>query len=94
MAKKVHVESEEPMGPILEANLVRLGYGQMVVMTTRIAEIVANSTGKPMSRQRISALLNAVRIEPQTIATLAKALGVKPAELTRPLAKAKPKGRG
>jgi hypothetical protein len=45
------------------------------------------STGKTMSRQRISALCNSVRIQPDTIAMLAKALGVKADELTKPVAK-------
>jgi transcriptional regulator with XRE-family HTH domain len=70
-------------GAVLFDNLVRLGYGQTEYKTAEIAKLVGERTEKKMSRQRVSAILNAVRVTPETIATLAKALRVKPAELTR-----------
>ena len=74
----------EPIGPVLAANLMRLGYVETKVKTSEVARLVAEHTGRPMSRQRISELLNAVRIRPETIATIAAALRVKMSELTTP----------
>lgn len=74
---------DKPIGPTLARNLYRLGYADIVVRSTDLAKLVSEKTGKSITRQRISAMMNAVRIEPDTIETLAKALGVKPSELTR-----------
>jgi xanthine dehydrogenase iron-sulfur cluster and FAD-binding subunit A len=79
-------EAEErslPDGTILKENLLRLGFYEKVIRTTEIAQKVKENTGKSMSRQRVANLLNAIRINPETIQTLAKGLGVKPEELTR-----------
>ena len=75
----------KPIGPLLAHNLFRLGYAEIVVKSTALAELVTKKTGRNMTRQRISALMNAVRVEPETIALLAEAIGVKPGELTRPV---------
>ena len=83
MPRKAFEMPEGPIGPILEANLVRLGYAEMVVRSTEVAKKVTERTGKKISRQRISALLNAVNVEPATIELLAEGLGVKPSELVR-----------
>ncbi len=72
-----------PMGVILKGNLIRLGHVAVTVTATDIANAIAKLTGKSVSRQRISALLSAANIEDETIAQLAKAIGVKPEELTR-----------
>ena len=84
MARKAAL-TPEPIGdgPALAANLCRLGFGRMVVESAQVARIVVAKTGHAMSRQRVSALLNAVKITPKTIAVLAKALEVEPDELTR-----------
>jgi DNA-binding Xre family transcriptional regulator len=76
-------DSCTPVGPVLERNLFRLGKADIVVRSTEIAKDVTASTGIPMSRQRISALMNAVHIEPETIEMIAKALKVKPSELLK-----------
>jgi hypothetical protein len=76
-------KSDRPIGPTLAKNLLRLGHADIVVRATDLAEKVRAKTGKPMTRQRISMLMNAVRVEDETIATLAKAIGVKPDELTK-----------
>lgn len=82
----------QPIGPLLAQNLFRLGYADIVVKSTKLSELVSERTGRTMTRQRISALMNAVRVEPETIALLAEGIGVKPAELTRPVeVKAVPK---
>jgi hypothetical protein len=89
--KKAHEDTPAaPMGPTLAANLERLGFAESVIKTTEVAKLVREKTGKPMSRQRIAALLNAVRITDQTLELIAKGLGVHPRELTR---ETKPKGK-
>lgn len=88
-AREPQGEPSEPIGPILAHNLARLGYAETVVKTAEVARRVSEHTGKPMSRQRIAAILNAVRVTPETVKVLAEALGVKPSELTR---KPRPKG--
>ena len=75
----------EPIGPLLARNLFRLGFADVVVRSTELAGLVSKKTGRTMTRQRISALMNAVRVEPETVELLAKAVGVKAAELTRPI---------
>ncbi len=86
VAKK-KVETDEAMGPVLAENLYRLGYGDIVIRHAEVARKVAEDTGREFSRQRVAAILNAVRVEPETVEMLAKAIGVKPAELLR-----RPKG--
>lgn len=83
MARKAVGSADEAIGPILAENLARLGYAEMVVKTADVARKVSEHTGKPMSRQRIAAILNAVRVTDDTIQMLADALGVKPSDLTR-----------
>lgn len=74
----------EAIGPIIAENLLRLGWARIVPNATDIATAVAKMPGKKrMSRQRIGAIINAVNVEPDTIETLAKAIGVEPDELTR-----------
>jgi hypothetical protein len=83
MARKTRDVIDQPIGPLLLWNLYRLGYADIVARSSEVAELVAKKAGKGITRQRISALMNAVRIEPETIELIAKGLGVKPAELTR-----------
>lgn len=82
MAKK-KVEVSEPIGPVLAENLYRLGYGDIVIRNAEVARLVAEKTGQSFSRQRVASILNAVRVEPETIELLARALGVKAEELTK-----------
>ncbi|WP_422930129.1 helix-turn-helix domain-containing protein [Singulisphaera sp. PoT] len=82
MARK-KVAVDEPIGPLLAQNLYRLGYGDIVIRSADIARLVAQKTGESFSRQRVSSILNAVRVEPETIELLASALGVSPDELTK-----------
>jgi DNA-binding Xre family transcriptional regulator len=84
MARKRTMKPGDPAdGPILVQNLCRLGYCEQVVRTTEISRLVAEKTGKSMSRQRIANLLNAAHITDTTLATLAEALGVKPEDLLK-----------
>jgi hypothetical protein len=83
MAAKSFKSDSPPMGRLLARNLFRLGKADIVVRSTEIARDVSAATGSPMSRQRISALMNATYIEPETIEMIAKALKVKPAELLK-----------
>lgn len=71
-----------PMGPVLAANLIRLGYVETTVRATEVARLVTES-GRPMSRQRMAALLNSVKIQRGTIEAIARGLGVEPEELLR-----------
>ena len=82
MAKK-RAETVEPIGPLLANNLYRLGYGDIVIRSAEIARLITERTGQNFSRQRVSQLLNAVRVEPETIELVAKAIGVKAGELTK-----------
>jgi transcriptional regulator with XRE-family HTH domain len=86
-SRKKAEERSDPDGTVLKENLIRLGFYDKVIRTTEIAQRVTEKTGKSMSRQRIANLLNAIRISPETIQAIAKGLGVKPEELTRPLKK-------
>lgn len=70
------------MGPVILANLLRLGFAEVKPQAARIAKL-AGSKGRPITRQRISQIVNAVRVEPETVETIAQAVGVKPAELLR-----------
>jgi len=72
-----------PMGETLEKNLVRLGWASTKVRVSEIAKAVEDRTGKSVTKQRISGLLNAIFIESKTIKWLAEGLGVKPEELTK-----------
>jgi hypothetical protein len=80
--KEIEID-ERPVGPRLVKNLFKLGYADIVVRSAEIARIVSERTGRKLTRQRISALMNAVRVEPETIELLAKGLGVKPADLLK-----------
>lgn len=75
-------EDEMPMGPTIAENLVRLGYADIVVRSAQIARL-ATAKGHKMSRQRVAAIMNAVKVKDETIEALADAIGVKPSELTR-----------
>jgi hypothetical protein len=75
--------TSSPTGPVLVKNLLRLGLADIVVRSAEIARDITEKSGKPMSRQRISALMNAVVVEPSMIEMIAKSIGVKPSELTR-----------
>ena len=83
MARKKVVPGNKPIGPILAKNLYRLGLADIVVRTTEVAELIAKETGRRITRQRISAIVNAVKVEQETIDLIAKAIGVDPSELTR-----------
>lgn len=83
MARKEFEAADDPIGPLIMVNLLRLGHADIVVRASELSRLVAEKTGKSMSRQRISAMMNAVRVEPETIEALAKGLGVKPSELTK-----------
>jgi hypothetical protein len=66
----------------VERNLLRLGWADLVPQSERISRL-AREAGLEFSRQRVSAIMNAVRVEPETIELIARAIGVKPSELTR-----------
>lgn len=83
MAKKKVVTTDKPVGPLITKNLIRLGYAETIIRSAEVARLVTEKTGKTMSRQRVSAITNAVRVAPETIAAIAKGLGVKPEELLR-----------
>ena len=83
MSRPKAPEYDPPIGPILAENFIRLGYSERVIKTSEIARLVTEKTGKSMSRQRVANLLNAVRVNPETIEVLAQGLGVNPKELTR-----------
>jgi hypothetical protein len=83
MARKAAEGRDKPIGPLLVKNLYRLKFADIVVRSGEIATLVSEKTGKPISRQRVSQLMNAVRVEPETLEMLAKGLGVKVAELLR-----------
>ncbi len=75
-----------PDGEVLAENLMRLGYVRTIVAATDVTKVVTERLGKherTISRQRLSAMLNAIHIRPETIETLAKGLGVKAAELMK-----------
>lgn len=91
VARKEIEIGDKPVGPRLVKNLFELGYADIVVRSAEIARIVSERTGKKLTRQRISALMNAVRVEPETIELLAKGLGVKPADLLKDDEPARPK---
>jgi hypothetical protein len=84
MARKKIDRPGGAIGPVLAHNFYRLGYGDVVIRHAEISKLVKKKTGKKMSRQRIAAILNAVRVSDETIETLAKAVGVKVDELTKP----------
>jgi hypothetical protein len=73
----------DPIGPVIAENLWRLGWAVIRPKGAELSKLVAERTGRSMSKQRISAIVNAVHVEPETIATLAQAIGVDPDELTR-----------
>lgn len=84
--RRVRPAPGEPgMGPILRMNFCRLGYSDLVVRVGEVADKVTANTGKKMTKQRVSGLLNAVRATPETIETLARGLGVEVSELLRPI---------
>jgi hypothetical protein len=70
------------IGDLLLKNLCRLGHGRMVVDSTGLSKLCAKA-GTPMTRQRISQMMNAASIQPATIEALARAVKVPPSELLR-----------
>lgn len=74
---------DKAIGPILARNLYRLGHADIVVRASDLSRLVGENTDESLTRQRISQIVNAVRVEPETIALLAKAIGVEPEELIR-----------
>lgn len=68
-------------GTVLAEGLIRLGFVRQTVAMAEVAEIVSERTGKPLTRQRLSTLLNSIRISPDTIKMIAGALEVDPSEL-------------
>lgn len=77
------VKPGEPIGPIIAQNLYRLGYADIVVRSTELSRLISENTGRSMSRQRVAAVMNSVNVDPDTIATIADAIGVDPSELTK-----------
>lgn len=76
---------DAPIGPTLAANLHRLGWATLAVKSSELSELVNTKTKKKMTRQRISSMMNAVRVERETIEAIAKAIGVKASDLTKPI---------
>lgn len=89
MAKRKPEKRPMPMGQVLKANLRRLQLTEEVVRSAEIIRRIKARTGRDVTRQRIAALVNAIYIEPETIAWLADGLGVTPEDLLR-----EPKGDG
>ena len=83
MPRHQPIHPDIPEGKILAYNLKRLGYSEEVIKMAEIARLVTEKTEKKMSRQRISTILNAIRVTPETFELIARAIGVKPAELKR-----------
>lgn len=83
MAHKSFEAPDKPIGPLMLKNLLKVGLAEIVAKSSAISRLVEEKTGKKMSRQRVSALMNAVNVEPETIALIAKAAGMKPSELLR-----------
>lgn len=75
--------ADAAIGLILAEHFIRLGYSETVIKTSEIAKLVSEKTGKSISRQRIANLLNAVRVNPETIEMIALGLGVTAKDLTR-----------
>lgn len=84
MARKKSHEGDIPTGDVIAENLVRLGYADQVIRVSEIASLILERTGKKVSRQRIANILGSLRVYPDTVEMLAKGLGVKPEELTKP----------
>jgi hypothetical protein len=82
-SRKKAKTTETPFGRLLTRNLARLGYADVVVRSKEVADTISQKTGKRITRQRISALLNADRVTDKTLRMLADGLGVDPSELTR-----------
>lgn len=82
MAKRVG-KPTKARGPLLKRNLFRLGHAEIVVPVQDLVKLVEAKTGESISRQRLHQMLNAVDVPDEVIATIAKALGVKPDELLR-----------
>lgn len=79
--RKIRLDDGVHMGQMLYEMLHENGYTESTVAVSAVAEKVG------LSRQRVSALLNARRIMPETLERIAKALGVPVKELRK-----KPKG--
>lgn len=77
------LSADDAIGPYVAKNMLRLGYAEIVPRSTEIARLVTEKTGRTISRQRISAIVNSVNVEPETIDLLATAMGVEAEELTR-----------
>lgn len=83
--KKINVGAvpAKAVGPVLVKNLHRLGFADLTIRSAELSRLVAAKTGKTMSRQRISAIANSVRVERATLDILAEAIGVETAELLK-----------
>jgi hypothetical protein len=69
--------SDEPStdGTTLRRVLIDLGWSEEVVRITDVANAVTEKTGRNLSRQRLSVLLNTERIRDATLEHIAKGLG-------------------
>lgn len=79
------IAPDPPIGELIAANLVRLGYSEVRVrvQVTKISDLIRAKTGRVLSRQRVSAILNSRRVNPGTVEMIAAAVGVSPDELLR-----------
>jgi hypothetical protein len=71
------------VGPEYTAECERLGFIKHKLRLGEIAALIRGKNGKPWARQRLTGIINSVRVEQATIDAIAKGLGVKPSELTR-----------
>jgi transcriptional regulator with XRE-family HTH domain len=73
------------MSPILIYNAKRLGWSEEIIRYSDIAKAISDKVGKPVSRQRVSLIMNSHNVTPEALEMLAKGLGVPVRELTRPI---------
>jgi len=70
------------LGPLIARGLIRLGYAEpTAVRLTEVARVVTEATGRPLSKQRLAAILKADSITPETLEWIAGGLGLTPQEL-------------
>lgn len=87
MARPKPAGDDIPDGQLMTENLIRLGYSETTVKTAEVARLVTENAERPMTRQRVSALLNSRRISPAMWQAVADGIGVDVKELRR-----RPKG--